>query len=314
MTGDYAHQKVLFKNQRPHPAMFRRAIHEFFYTLLAFPRAWRFMRTHRLWEGLRQYGWVSRFLVFVGVMIGIYMVSEITDWFSSHNEANFSAMIIGQESILLTWIKDAYESLSDGVLNWVTLILLEVVIYHFMRRSLQIVLKKNIENAHTFKPFFEAQKRMVIVSSLAFLTESAVLGIVEGITEGMIYWVFSVLFRSLLLGYVIADNYNEQFGLTIKQSARNLRLQYIGICMGLGLPLFIMLKVPLFGTILGPLVTSVTAAIVLRERSDLHIIGYQMSEKERVKAEKKAAKEAKKLERKARRKGISVEELASRSS
>ena len=68
----------------------------------------------------------------------------------------------------------------------------------------------------------------------------------------------------------------------------------------------LMLEVPIIGTVLGPLAASVTAAIVLREKSDLHIIGYQMSEKERIKAEKKAAREAKKAERKARKKGAEL--------
>jgi hypothetical protein len=63
-----------------------------------------------------------------------------------------------------------------------------------------------------------------------------------------------------------------------------------------------MLKIPLFGTILGPLVTSVTAAIVLREKSDLHIIGYQMNEEELATAEKKAAKKAAKKVSKRKRK------------
>jgi hypothetical protein len=46
------------------------------------------------------------------------------------------------------------------------------------------------------------------------------------------------------------------------------------------------------------LVTSVTAAIVLREKSDLHIIGYQMNEEELATAEKKAAKKVSKRKRK----------------
>ncbi|MFT6136364.1 MAG: hypothetical protein ACJAZM_002868, partial [Cyclobacteriaceae bacterium] len=121
-----------------------------------------------------------------------------------------------------------------------------------------------------------------------------------------LYLVFSVLLRSLLLGYVIADNYNEQFDLSIVRSGRNLRRNYLGICLGLGLPLFLMLKVPVIGTILGPLVASVTAAIVLREKSDLHIVGYQMSEKERQKEEKREAKEARKRAKKAAKRGVAA--------
>ncbi|MEM9528911.1 MAG: hypothetical protein AAGA31_20030, partial [Bacteroidota bacterium] len=224
----------------------------------------------------------------------------------SHDEMSLSAMMIGQDSVLLRWSKAVYNSMSEGVLNWVTLILLEVVIYHFMRRTLQIILKKNVENAHTFKPFFDAQKRMIVVSILAMMFEGLLVNILTEEESGWWYLTVYTVVHSLLLGWVIADNYNEQFGLTIRQSARNIRLHYIGICLGLGFPLMLMLEVPIIGTVLGPLAASVTAAIVLREKSDLHIIGYQMSEKERKKAEKEAARAAKKAARKARKKGVEL--------
>ncbi len=260
------------------------------------------MVNYRLWVGLRSYGWVSKMLIGVAVVIAIYMITETAEYLDSHEQVGFVGMAFGSESLIWQWLKDAYNSLSDGVLNWVTLILLEVVIYHFMRQSLKIVLKKNIEQANTFRPFLDAQIRMIKVSAIAFGVESMVLSIGESILPIWIFWCWSLFFRSLFIGYVIADNYNEQFGLTITQSSRNLRRSYLGICLGLGFPLLIMLKVPVFGTILGPLVTSVTAAIVLRERSDLHIVGYQMSEKERREDAKKAARRAKKEARKAAKK------------
>ncbi|MTB51760.1 hypothetical protein [Lewinella sp. W8] len=282
----------------------RYGIHEFFYTLLAFPRAWRFMVNQRLWVGLKDYGWVARFLVFVGVLLGVTMINEIVEWFSSHENEPLAAMMIGADSLLVRLFNFMAESMSSGALNWVTLVLLEVVIYHFMRRTLQIILKKNVEKAHTFRPFFDAQLRMIKVSLLALVVQSVILGIAGIFLSGSLESLFAVGVESMLLGYAIADNYNEQFGLTIEQSARNLRMNYLGICLGLGMPLFLMLKVPVFGTILGPLVTSVAAAIVLREKSDLHIVGYQMSEKEREKENKRLAKEHKKAVRKARRKGL----------
>jgi hypothetical protein len=262
------------------------------------------MRNNRLWQGLRQYGWVARGLVIGGVVLALYMVIEAVSWFDTHADEPLSAMMIGGDSILIQWFTEARSSMSSGLFNWVTLILLEVVIYHFMRQTLKIILKKDVENAHTFKPFLHAQIRMIKVSVIAFLVESFLLGFFDMLTGGTLYWVISVAVRSMFLGYVIADNYNEQFGLTIDQSRRNLSRNYLGICAGLGLPLLIMIQGPVFGTILGPLVTSVAAAIVLKEISDLHIIGYQMSEKEIEKEEKEAAKKAKKLARKTGKKAI----------
>lgn len=273
-------------------------VHEFFYTLMTFPRAWRFMVNHRLWEGLRQYGWVARALIVVGVVVGISMVSEVIDWMGSHANAPLYAMAVGQESLLFTLVKDGYESLSDGALNWVILVLLEVVVYHFMRRTLLVILGKDVEEAHKFKPFFQAQKRMIKISIIAVVVQEVSLGLSDDLLPAAIDWVFGLLLQSILLGYAIADNYNEQFELSTKQSWRYLRRNYVGICIGLGLPLYCMLQVPVVGTLLGPLITSVVAAIVLREKSDLHLVGYRMSEKERRRADKKAVRAARKKARK----------------
>ena len=277
----------------------RYGIHEFFYTLMTFPRAWRFMVNHRLWEGLRQYGWVSRALVVLGILVGLVMVGEVVDWLQNHADQPLTAMAVGTDSLLWQWLVEAYESLSDGVLNWVILVLLEVVIYHFMRQTLRVILQKDVEEAHKFKPFLNAQVRMIQVSIMAVILQEILIGISNGILPDQLEGIVNVTVQSTILGYAIADNYNEQFELTIQQSLRHLRDNYLAICLGLGLPLFLLLKVPLFGTVLGPLVTSVAAAIVLREKSDLHIVGYQMTEKEK----KKAARKAARAERKRARKG-----------
>lgn len=277
-------------------------VHQIVYTLLAFPRAWRFMWHHRLWEGLRNYGWVAKGLVIIAVAVGIYMIAEVVDFLNNHNNDAVQALFMSSDSLFITFFEDLYDSLSDGAMKWVILVLLEVVIYHFMRRSLAIILNKQVENAHTFKPFLEAQKRMIVVSFFALVFEGLVLNVGETFLPGFINVLFSILVSSAFLGFVIADNYNEQFGLTIEQSRRHVWRRYIGISIGLGLPLFFMLKVPLIGAVIGPLVTSVTAAIVLRELSDLHLVGYQMNEKERAKFEKKEAKRRRKEERKLARK------------
>ena len=289
----------------------RYGIHEFFYTLMTFPRAWRFMINHRLWEGLRQYGWVARGLVIVGILVGLVMVGEVVDWLQKHADEPLTAMAIGSESLIYQWVVEAYQSLSEGVLNWVILVLLEVVIYHFIRQTLRVLLKKETGEAHTFKPFLNAQIRMIQVSFMAVILQQILVNIGESVLPSPLEWAFSLAVQSTILGYAIADNYNEQFDLSIQQSLRHLRENYLGICMGLGLPLFLLLKIPLFGTVLGPLVTSVAAAIVLREKSDLHIVGYQMTEKEQRKADKKAAKkERKEARRAARRKGKTAESLS----
>ena len=280
----------------------RRGIHEFCYTLLAFPRAWRFMLRHRLWVGLRDYGWVARALTVFGVLLSLYVLSEVIDWFGDHAADPLYSMAIGSDSLLSRLGAELYESLDDGALNWIILILLEVVTYHFMRRTLAVVLQRDTAAAHTFQPFFRAQLRMIKFSLLGFVAQTLLVDVLPNLIPFVdLTPVLAWVVPPLLLGYAIADNYNEQFDLTIRQSIRYLTRNYVGICLGLGVPLTIMLKVPVVGAVLGPLVTAVTAGIVLRERSDLHIMGYRMSEKERREADKRLAKAQRKAARRARK-------------
>ena len=278
-------------------------IHQFFYTLLAFPRAWQFMVNHRLWVGLRQYGWVARALVLGGIVLAIAVITDALDWMDRHQNDGFSAFFVGDDSLLQRWWTTATESLTEGTLNFVILVLLEVVIFHFMRRTLSIVLERENTTKTDFKPFFDAQVRMLLMSMFAAIFTTVISMPLNDVIDGWLgirggQRAFTSLLNVFFLGFLIADNYNEQFELSIEQSWRQIWRHYVGICLGLGVPLWLMLKVPLFGTVLGPLVTSVTAAIVLRELTDLHLIGYRMTEKEQAKYDKKQAKKQAKLAKK----------------
>lgn len=288
-------------------------IHQFIYTILAFPRAWRFIRHHKLWAGLKEYRWVYRFLWIVAILAGVFLIAEAVDWFEQHSNDN-AGLLFGSDSLVADIGSETFSSFTDGSLKWVILILLEVVIYHFMRRTLQIVINKDVKDAHTFKPFLEAQKRMIAFSFMAYFLEVALADVGLGIFFGFfgfLKWASpaAVLFiQSGLLGLAIVDNYNEQFNLTLSQSFRYARMRYIGVCMGLGLPLFIMLKVPIIGTVFGPILTAVTAGIVMKELADLHTVGYIPSDKEVKKAEKKARKAERAAKRSNKKKAREEEE------
>lgn len=288
----------------------RQQLHQIIYTFLAFPRAVRFIRTYRLWTGMKEYKWVYRFVLIVATLAGLYLLSEYMDYSSSHADATFTQSVFASDGFISQIGQETYASMTDGALKWVILILLEVVIYHFMRQSLKIIAGKEVKDAHKFKPFADAQMRMVMVSFMAYglelgLTE-AFAGVVFGIFESarFIEPAFVLLIKCSLLGFAIVDNYNEQYGLKIRQSFRYARLGYFGVCLGVGFPLYYILKIPFLGAVAGPIVASVVVALVMFELSDLATVGYIPSKKEQAKIDKKAAREAKKLARKmARTKG-----------
>lgn len=281
-----------------------RQAHQVFYTWIAIPRGARFIRHHELWNGLRNYKWVQRMLLGAGAVISIYLISEFIDSIRQSSEVGVAQSLFAANGFLGRIGTDIYDSLFNGALKWIILILLEVVIYHFMRQSLKIIEGKEVENAEAFRPFIDAQRRMIIVSFMAYGIEIAMTGVVAEVFFGIFSFlsflkpVFILFVQCALLGFAIVDNYYEQFGLKINQSVRYAREGFLGVCFGIGLPLFLVLKVPLIGAIVGPLVASVTVAIVMHELCDLNEVGYVPTEKELKKMEKKRRKAARKQKRK----------------
>lgn len=282
-------------------------IHQFFYTLLAIPRAWRFMLHFKLWRGLRDYGWVARGLAIVGLIAGIFLVKNVGDWFRTSEDLSFWHMLFGENSLLSNISGKTLAALSNGSLKWVILILMEVVIYHFMRSSLKIVLGKDVKDAHKMGPFIKAQWRMIWVSVTAFIIELIFVNVFFQVAQGVIpflgYFVpiATLIVQAYLLGFAIVDNYNEQFEISVEQSLGYVRRGYMGVCLGLGVPLYFLMLIPIIGPFLAPLLTSVTAAIVMKELSDLHLVGYIPSEKEQKQLDKKERKQEKKDRSKARK-------------
>lgn len=82
--------------------------------------------------------------------------------------------------------------------------------------------------------------------------------------------VFAV--QCYYLGFTIVDNYNEQFGLSIKDSAKYTYQNHLGVALGVGLILNILLFIPVLGVVVGPLLSAVTATLVMYQLSDLHLL------------------------------------------
>lgn len=278
-------------------------LHETFYTWLTFPRATAFIRHHKLWLGMKEYQWVYRFLLVVAGLAGMYLVAEYFSYTGSHADESVINTLFASNGFLYQFGGETYESMTSGALKWVILVLLEVVIYHFMRQSLRIVANKDVENAHTFKPFFEAQKRMLQVSVMAYILEIILIGVVGKLffymftSFAFLQPLFDLLVQSILIGFAIVDNYNEQYGLTIRQSLRYARIKCMGILIGVGFPLFLILKIPFLGAMLGPILCSVVVAIVMFELSDLATVGYVPSPEEQEAIDRKKAKAARKSKR-----------------
>lgn len=247
-------------------------IYHFVYTLMALPRAIEYIQEKKLWRGIDQYGWVIRALVVVGVGAGLYFLINFLQW---TRELDVSDPVLAMSSmggLVSNAALESYDLFTAGFMKYVVLFMLEVLVFHFMRRALADLVGR--ESGIRFVDFWQAQRRMFIVVLRSWIFEfliTLVIGIVFGIFDTFSFLETVLIFgvQCYFLGFAIVDNYNEQFGLSIKESIAYSR-NYTGICLGLGLALYVLMLIPLVGSLAGPIIVSVAAALVMVRMTDLH--------------------------------------------
>jgi hypothetical protein len=234
-----------------------------------------FIRKHRLWKGaLSNYGWVFRLLILASILVSLKLMSIVINWFGKANVSDPSAALSSVGNLFVEIAQKGSEFMFFGGMKYVMLILLEVVIFHFCRRTLEVLSGQATEMS--LNAFIKAQIRMIKVSIRSWIMES-IAGILIGIALGMIGFlaflktplIFAV--QCYFLGFTIIDNYNEQFGMSIKESAQYSR-QFIGVALATGLILYLIMIVPVAGPILGPIISSVAVTILMFKIADLDMV------------------------------------------
>ena len=144
------------------------------------------------------------------------------------------------------------------------LILLEIVIFHFARKTLQAFTGE--EQKANLKAFIDAQVRMFQVVIFCFVMELIISIFLKiGFSILSIKWLLPVallIVQCFFLGFAIIDNYNEIYKMTIKQSFKFTQ-QYIGVALAVGVVVYMLMLLPLVGTVLAPLLGAVVSTICL---------------------------------------------------
>lgn len=245
---------------------------QFLYTLYSYPQAVSFTRRKRLWEGFWKYGWVTRLLILLALIAGIKFFTLLVDWFQGMDASDPMAMIGSVNSFFTDVAYKEFSFLFTGGLKYAMLALLEILIFHIVRRTFTILSGEDSETG--FNAFVQAQIRMLKVTFRSYIIESVATTIIHGAigAYGFLMPLGSIAIlgvQAYYTGFTIIDNYHEQFGLTIKESIKESR-QYIGVVIALGLTLQVLFIVPLLGTILGPILATVAVALVMFDLSGLH--------------------------------------------
>jgi hypothetical protein len=246
---------------------YRLFIQQFFITLGSLRAAFELIREKRLWEGIDRYGWVLRVLLVAAIIMGFYFMSEVWNWLQSLLQAHSVGDVINNMGLMASkTAQEGYASFSSGLMKYIVLLLSEVIIFHFMQRSLEEVQNKPIRT--DFQAFLDAQIRMLKVVVRTWIMElivTVLLAVVFGIF-GFLAWLKPValwLVQCYFLGLVILDNYNEQFGLPVKMSITFSR-QLLGVALALGMVLYLCMLVPLIGVVAGTIWVSVTAVLAMQ--------------------------------------------------
>lgn len=247
---------------------------QFVYTVRKHREAPQFIRKHQLWKGFWEYNWMTKILIVAAILVGLRLFTVLISWFFKA-EMSDSQGVLNSMSLFFSDFYSAGKNIFlNGSMKYVMLILLEVLVFHFCRRSLAILTGK--DSATGFDEFLKAQIRMIKVSIRAWIMESLIIMIIGAAFSmaGYLSFLKPVLVfgvQCYYLGFIIVDNYNEQFELSIKESARYTR-SYMGVALALGLVLNLLLRIPIAGALIGPLIAAVTVTLVMYQLSDLHLL------------------------------------------
>ncbi len=231
--------------------------------------ALQFINKHKLWNGFDRYGWLAKMMLLIAVLIGCYFISIVYNWWQNTgaNTSNLYSAASSVGTLFQDIFTEGFKPLYMGGMKYFVLILAEVLVFHFSRRTLEILTGKAGQSK--FEEFVIAQKRMIKVAIFSFFVE-----VIGKMAFGIFFNFYGFLefsrpvlvlvLQCFLLGFAVVDNYNEQFGLPIKASFRY-TLKYSGIALVTGAILYLLLFIPLIGALAGPIIAAVAATIAMHE-------------------------------------------------
>lgn len=236
-------------------------VSDFFHGLKAYKKAYEFIRENRLWEGAARYKGAVALLILIGLVLGLKVFDITSNFVQSDKEGPVLASTMGMVKDVAS---ESYNFLFLGGMKYLVLIFLEIIIFHFVRKTLEIKTGKQIKV--TFKQFLNAEMRMIKVVILSFIMES-IITVLIGIgleISGMVFLkpLLVFLVQAYFLGFVFIDNYNELSKVTIRESERMTR-QYAGVSIAIGIVSYVLLVIPIIGSIAAPVLGGVAATLAM---------------------------------------------------
>jgi uncharacterized protein involved in cysteine biosynthesis len=263
-------------------ALFREYFEQFLFTLHSFPEAVRFFSRHRLWEGFWRYGWVAKFLLIIGIIASYKFMGIFFESLHKLDTSSTTAALSSVGIVAQNLVSKELNFLFQSGMRYILLILMEILVFHVCTRTIDVL--TNDQHLPTMQDFVKAEVRMIKVGAYAWFMESLLSGIIKGVGNVVpgffiVQHLSIFILQCYFMGFTVIDNYFEQFGLNIRESARRAR-NYIGIVLAMGLTLQLFFQIPLVGAVIGPLLTGVAIALVMMANDDLHLLKKRHMEEE----------------------------------
>ena len=264
-------------------------IRQFLATMLLHRQAYYFIRKYRPWDGLPQYGWVLKTMIVIGVIVGWQIFSGFYKTLSQvvTDPLSFGASV---SAAFANFSFEKFNWMLDGGQKYLVLIVLEIITFHFIQRTLEIRMGRKPD--HSFHAFVRAEKRMIAVSIVSWVMES-ILRLLVKIPIGILGFSWlgkpaELVIQFFFLGFAFIDNYHECFHLTVEES-RKRTWRVAGVAVAAGLVAHVLMFVPIAGVVAATMLGAVTAGMAMERfapLSEAEILAYE--ELRAVKKQKKA--------------------------
>ncbi|MEO1260066.1 MAG: hypothetical protein AAFZ15_14830 [Bacteroidota bacterium] len=243
---------------------------QFVQTVPLYLEGYAFLKKHKPWRSMNNYGWTARALLLVSILLGIFLFKD----------ALLAAKdVISQPSFFGAGISSFFSGLSFEKMDWalhgtkkyLVLIVLELFTFHFIQRTLEIQVGRKPE--YTFKAFMEAEKRMIKASIVAYILET-ITRIIANIFIGLFGLEYllekpvGLIIQFYFLGFIIIDNYYELFGFSLKESRKKM-IKVGGIATAIGFITYFLMYIPLIGVVIATMLGAVTATLAMQRYAPL---------------------------------------------
>jgi CysZ protein len=223
--------------------------------------SYAFFKTHKLWKGIFRHKWILFLTILLSVLFTFALFSELYDYIFLVSESLDSVPENAEQNASNSGQNNKDTAVFGGS-KFLLLILLEIVIFHFSVKTLEILNKEEYKT--TFRMFLNAEIRMIKILIRGFiysLIAQVLLYIVLSFSNfEIIMPILMFLVHSYFIGYSFFDNYNEQQKLNIKESDILIR-HHCGASTTLGIVASIGLLIPIIGVLVVPVLAAITANI-----------------------------------------------------